>query len=159
MIEGETVKVVEFNARFGDPEAETYMRLFDGDLFELLRSCTEGKLDPAAVAWKPGVAVSVALVSGGYPGPYERGLPIEGVDAASAEPDVVVFHGGTVRDQEGLKTAGGRVLYVTAVGSDLDDARRKAYRAIDLVKFDGMHFRGDIGLRQPPGVTKANADG
>ena len=159
MIEGETVKVVEFNARFGDPEAETYMRLFDGDLFELLRSCTEGKLDPAAVAWKPGVALSVALVSGGYPGPYERGLPIEGVDAASAEPDVVVFHGGTVRDQEGLKTAGGRVLYVTAVGSDLDDVRRKAYRAIDLVKFDGMHFRGDIGLRQPPGVTKANADG
>ena len=154
MIEGETVKVVEFNARFGDPEAETYMRLFDGDLFELLRSCTEGKLDPAAVAWKPGVAVSVALVSGGYPGPYERGLPIEGVDAASAEPDVVVFHGGTVRDQEGLKTAGGRVLYVTAVGSDLDDARRKAYRAIDLVKFDGMHFRGDIGLRRPPGVKK-----
>jgi phosphoribosylamine--glycine ligase len=159
MIDGETVQVVEFNARFGDPEAETYMRLLDGDLFEILRACTHGKLDPAAVSWRPGVAISVALVSGGYPGPYKKGVSISGLDAAAAEPDVVVFHGGTVRDATGLKTAGGRVLYVTAVGADLDDARRKAYRAVDLVEFDGMHFRDDIGLRRPPGVTGEKAHG
>ena len=119
MVDGESVKVVEFNARFGDPEAETYMRLLDGDLFEILRACTKGQLSSQTVAWKSGTAISVTLVSGGYPGSYSRGMPITGVDRASSEPDVVVFHGGTSRDGAGrLVSDGGRVLYVTAVGSD-----------------------------------------
>jgi phosphoribosylamine--glycine ligase len=147
MIEGESVHVVEFNARFGDPEAQTYMRLLDGDLFEILMSCAEGRLDPAAVAWKPGICVSVALASAGYP------------DQASAQPDVVVFHAGTVRANGLLETSGGRVLYVTAVGDDLADARTKAYRAIGSVEFDGMHFRTDIGLRPLPGTTQEMAHG
>ncbi len=159
MIEGESVHVVEFNARFGDPEAQTYMRLLDGDLFEILMSCAEGRLDPAAVAWKPGVCVSVALASAGYPGEFARGVPITGVDEASAQPDVVVFHAGTVRANGLLKTSGGRVLYVTAVGDDLADARSKAYRAIGSVEFEGMHFRTDIGLRPPPGTTQEMAHG
>jgi len=150
MIDGDSVKVVEFNARFGDPEAQTYMRLLDGDLYEILDACARGHLSPAQMAWKPGVAISVALVSDGYPGGYKKGLAISGVARASAEPDIVVFHGGTVREEGVLKTFGGRVLYVTAVGRDLDDARRKVYQAIEFISFDGMRFRTDIGLRRPP---------
>jgi phosphoribosylamine--glycine ligase len=150
MIDGEDVKVVEFNARFGDPEAQTYMRLFDADLFEVLLACARGELSAQQLAWKRGAAVSVALVSDGYPRAYKRGLAISGVERACEEEDVVVFHGGTVRDEGGLKTAGGRVLYVTAVGSDIDEARRKAYGAVDLIEFDGMRFRRDIGLRRTP---------
>jgi phosphoribosylamine--glycine ligase len=151
MIDGNSVKVVEFNARFGDPEAQTYMRLFDGDLYETLDACARGHLSPDQVAWKAGAAIAVALVSDGYPGTYDRGLPISGITEAASEPDVVVFHGGTVREEGVLKTSGGRVLYVTAVGRDIDDARRKAYRAIDLISFPGMRFRTDIGLRRLPG--------
>ena len=154
MVDGESVKVVEFNARFGDPEAETYMRLLDGDLFEILRACTKGQLSSQSVAWKSGTAISVALVSGGYPGSYTRGMPITGVDRASSEPDVVVFHGGTSRDGAGrLVSDGGRVLYVTAVGSDVKDARRKAYGAIRFIHFDAMSYRSDIGLRPAPAVS------
>ena len=150
MVDGESVRVVEFNARFGDPEAQTYVRLLDGDLYEILDACTRGELDSTQVAWHSGVAISVALVSNGYPGNYKKGLVIKGIGRASLEPDVVVFHGGTVADAGNVKTAGGRVLYVTAVGSDIGDARRKAYHAIQFIKFDGMGFRTDIGLRRSP---------
>ncbi|MGA2528546.1 MAG: phosphoribosylamine--glycine ligase [Acidimicrobiales bacterium] len=148
MIAGASVKVVEFNARFGDPEAQTYMRLLDGDLFEILDACARGRLNPEQIAWRPGVAIAVALVSDGYPGTYKKGFAISGIAKASAEPAIVVFHGGTVRDEGVVRTAGGRVLYVTAVGRDLDDARRKAYGAIELISFEGMRFRSDIGLRR-----------
>ncbi|MGA3214667.1 MAG: phosphoribosylamine--glycine ligase [Acidimicrobiales bacterium] len=150
MIEGESVKVVEFNARFGDPEAQSYMRLLDGDLFEILAASTKGELSATQVAWHPGTAISVALVSSGYPASYKTGFPISGIARASLEPDVVVFHGGTVADGKVVTTAGGRALYVTAVGSDIDDARQKAYTAIELISFDGMSFRSDIGLRPSP---------
>jgi phosphoribosylamine--glycine ligase len=152
MVDGESVKVVEFNARFGDPEAQSYMRLLDGDLFEILEACASGRLAAARLAWRPGTAVSVALVSEGYPGSYKKGLEISGVAEASAVPGVVVFHGGTLRDEGGLRTAGGRVLYVTALGVDVEDARAKAYEAVKLIDFEGMGFRGDIGLRPPPEV-------
>jgi phosphoribosylamine--glycine ligase len=155
MVDGADVKVVEFNARFGDPEAQTYMRLFDADLFEVLDACARGELSAQQLAWKPGAAVSVALVSDGYPRGYTKGVAISGVATASSEPDVVVFHGGTVRDGDGLKTAGGRVLYVTAVGSDIEEARRKAYGAIKLIDFDGMRFRTDIGSRPSPQAATA----
>jgi phosphoribosylamine--glycine ligase len=154
MVDRESVKVVEFNARFGDPEAETYVRLLDGDLFEILDTCARGGLDPMQVVWRSGAAVSVALVSNGYPGSYKKGLAISGIARASLEPDVVVFHGGTVARSGSLRTAGGRVLYVTAVGSDISEARCKAYQAIQFIKFDGMSFRTDIGLRPPPQATE-----
>ncbi len=146
MIEGDDIKVLEFNARFGDPEAQTYMRLLDSDFYQILESCTLGKLDPSSVVWKPGSAISIAVASGGYPGTYQKGLPISGIEEAEKIDDVVVFQAGTVRDKDGLKTAGGRVLYVTSTGSTIEKAREKAYEAIDYIHFESMHYRKDIGL-------------
>jgi len=147
MIDGDNVNVVEFNARFGDPEAEVYMRLMDGDLYKVLDACAHGRLDSASVGWQPGYAVAVALASGGYPGKYPKGLPITGIDEAEKLDDIVVFHAGTAMKDDELVTAGGRVLYVTAIGSTLDETLDKAYAAVKLIHFDGMHYRTDIGRR------------
>ncbi len=147
MIEGNDIKLLEFNARFGDPEAEVYMRLLDSDLYNILRACAEGKLDPNNVNWKPGFAVSVVLVSPGYPGDYPKGQPITGIDEAENQPDIVVFHAGTAIKDSQLVTAGGRVLNVTATGTTLDEALEKAYAAVKLIHFQGMHYRTDIGRR------------
>jgi phosphoribosylamine--glycine ligase len=147
MIDGEDVNVVEFNARFGDPEAEVYMRLLDSDLYDILRACAEGSLDPSTVKWKDGFAVTVVAASPGYPGKYPKGLPITGIEEAEKLDGVVVFHAGTaVKDGE-LVTSGGRVLNVTATGPTLDEALDKAYEAIKLIEFEGMHYRTDIGRR------------
>lgn len=148
MIDGDNIKVLEFNARFGDPEAEAYMRLLDSDLYETLAACAEGKLDPANVKWKPGFAVTVVLASPGYPGDYPKGLPITGIDEAEKQDDIVVFHAGTTIKDGQLVTAGGRVLNVTATGASLNGALNKAYAAIKLIHFEGMHYRADIGRRQ-----------
>ncbi len=147
MIDGDDVNVVEFNARFGDPEAEVYMRLLDGDLYEILSDCARGRLDPASVGWKPGFAVDIALASGGYPGKYSKGLPITGIGEAEKLADIVVFHAGTAIKDGQLVTAGGRVLNVTATGETLDQALDKAYAAVKLIHFEGMHYRTDIGRR------------
>jgi len=147
MIDGDDIKVLEFNARFGDPEAEVYMRLLDGDLYEILKACAVGKLDPSRVKWQAGFAVTVVLASEGYPGSYPKGLPITGIEAAEAQPDIVVFHAGTALKDGQLVTAGGRVLNVTATGDRLETALDKAYAAIKLIHFDGMHYRRDIGRR------------
>jgi phosphoribosylamine--glycine ligase len=148
MIDGGDIKLLEFNARFGDPETEVYMRLLDTDLYELLWSCTTGTLDPAAVKWKPGFAVTIVLASAGYPGAYPKGLPITGIEEAGAQPGIVVFHAGTAIKDGQLVTAGGRVLNVTATGATLGDALDKAYAAIKLIHFEGMHYRTDIGRRR-----------
>lgn len=147
MIDGDDVNVVEFNARFGDPEAEVYMRLLESDLYEVLLACSEGRLNPQSVAWKPGFAVTVVAASGGYPGKYEKGLPITGIEEAEKLDDVVVFHAGTAVKDGNVVTNGGRVLNVTATGDTLEAALNKAYEAIKLIKFDGMHYRTDIGRR------------
>lgn len=152
MIDEHEVKILEFNARFGDPEAETYLRLLDSDLYEILVDCTAGKLKPAAVKWHDGAAISVAVASGGYPGSYQKGLPITGIDEAEQVEGVVVLHAGTMRKDGQLVTNGGRVLYVTALGKDIEDARAKAYEAVKRIKFEGMHYRTDIGAR-PSGVS------
>lgn len=141
-------KVLEYNARFGDPETQVYMRLMDADLYKLLLSCTEGNLDPASVTWKNGFAVCVVLASGGYPGEYKKGLSISGINEAEKIDGVVVFHAGTTKGVSGIKTSGGRVLNVTATGETLDDAINKAYEAVDRVNFDGMQYRKDIGHRE-----------
>ncbi|HWB39421.1 MAG TPA: phosphoribosylamine--glycine ligase [Candidatus Saccharimonadales bacterium] len=146
--DGNDIKVLEFNARFGDPECQVYMRLLDGDLYQILSDCADGKLDPSSVGWRPGFAVCVCLVSGGYPGDYQKGLPISGVEEASSQDGVVVFHAGTAIKDGQLVTAGGRVLNVTAVGNSLDEALGKAYEAIKSIHFDGMHYRTDIGHRE-----------
>jgi phosphoribosylamine--glycine ligase len=147
MIDGDVIKLLEFNARFGDPEAEIYMRLFEGDLYEVLKACALGKLDPKAVTWRPGFAVTVVVASPGYPGDYPKGLPITGIEDAEDQDDIVVFHAGTAIKDGQLVTAGGRVLNVTATGMTLDDALAKAYEAVKLIHFEGMHYRTDIGRR------------
>jgi phosphoribosylamine--glycine ligase len=147
MIDGDDVKVVEFNARFGDPEAEVYMRLLDGDLYEILHACAMGTLDPKMVSWKPGFAVTVVLASPGYPGDYPKDLPITGIETAATQDDIVVFHAGTAVKDGVLVTAGGRVLNVTATATTLDEALEKAYAAVKLIHFEGMHYRTDIGRR------------
>ncbi len=147
MIDGNDIKLLEFNARFGDPEAEVYMRLMEADLYEILRCCATGALDPAKVAWKSGFAVSIVLVSPGYPGNYPKGLPITGIEEAEKLDDIVVFHAGTAIKDGQLVTAGGRVLNVTATGATLDAVLKKAYAAVKMIHFEGMHYRTDIGRR------------
>lgn len=147
MIDGDDIQTLEFNARFGDPECQVYMRLLDGDLYHILSDCADGKLDPASVNWRPGFAVCVCLVSGGYPGNYQKGLPISGIEDAQSDDGVVVFHAGTAVQDGEVVTAGGRVLNVTATGVTLDEALGKAYEAIKSISFEGMHYRTDIGHR------------
>ncbi len=148
MIDSQEIKVLEFNARFGDPEAQVYMRLLDSDLYDILKACVHGELRPEMVRWKTGHAVCVILASPGYPGEYPKGLPITGVKEAEDQDDIVIFHAGTALDASGqLVTAGGRVLNVTAVGQTLEDALAKVYTAVKSIHFEGMHYRKDIGRR------------
>ncbi len=139
-------KVIEYNARFGDPETQVYMRLLESDLLELLLAWTDGEVKDLQPKWKPNTfAVNVAVTSRGYPGAYRKGLPLRGVDRASALEDVVVFQAGTAIKNDKLVTNGGRVLYCSAIGSSIEEARDKSYAAISLIDFEGMHFRRDIG--------------
>ncbi len=147
MINGEDVNTVEFNCRFGDPETEVYMRLLDSDIVDIFESCIDGNLKPEDVKWKSGYAVTVILASGGYPGKYETGLPIAGIDQTEKIDNVIVFHAGTKKTESGFVTAGGRVLNVTATGTTLDEALATAYEAVDFIHFEGMHYRTDIGRR------------
>lgn len=149
MLERDGLNVLEFNARFGDPEAEVYMRLLDSDLYLLLLACVKGKLGPEMVRWKRQYAVSVVLASQGYPGKYETGLPITGIDDAEKVESVIVFHAGTAEANGGLVTNGGRVLNVTALGATLEEALKRAYQAAGIIDFQGKHFRHDIGKRIP----------
>ena len=140
-------RVLEFNARFGDPETQPLMMRWRGDLLQTLLAVAEGRLAEVVdgVSWDPRPAVSVVLASGGYPGPYETGKVITGVEEADAMTGVQVFHGGTARRGGQLVTDGGRVLAVTALGDDLNAARDRAYAAAERIRFDGMHYRRDIG--------------
>jgi len=137
-------KVLEFNARFGDPETQVYMRLMKTDLLDILEACADGKLAGKRVEWNAGFAVNIILASEGYPDAYKKGFPITGIDEAEKVPGVVVFHAGTSYDSE-LKTSGGRVLGVSAVGGTLQIALERAYAAADSIQFEGKYFRRDIG--------------
>jgi phosphoribosylamine---glycine ligase len=140
-------KLLEFNARFGDPETQVILPMLASDLGGLLHASAAGSIADVEVAWHEGAAVTVVLASGGYPGPYDKGLPITGVDEAAALDRVTVFHAGTARADDGrLVTAGGRVLNVTARGDDVADARARAYDAADRIHWDGLHRRTDIAL-------------
>jgi phosphoribosylamine--glycine ligase len=140
-------KILEYNARFGDPETQCYMRLLKSDLFDLLWACTEGTLERQKVVWYKHYAVCVVLASAGYPGPSRTGVPIVGIKRAERIKGVTVFHAGTARHaaNDGLVTAGGRVLGVTATGKTLRAAIVRAYRAAAMIRFDGMRYRTDIG--------------
>lgn len=140
-------KVIEFNARFGDPETQSYMRLLESDLFELMKASAEGSLTDTELSWSEGKAAAcIILASGGYPEQYEKGKEIHGLPEAMALPDIEIFHAGTKKEGEKVFTAGGRVLNITATGSSLKDALAKAYAAVEKISFEGMHYRTDIGL-------------
>ncbi len=142
-------KVLEFNARFGDPETQVYMRLLKSDVLDLFEACIDGALETAAagVQWSIGFAANVVIASGGYPDAYQKGFPITGIEEAEKLPDVVVFHAGTKIENGQLVTAGGRVLSVSARGGTLKQALDRAYEAVGKIHFENMHFRRDIGAK------------
>jgi phosphoribosylamine--glycine ligase len=140
-------RVLEYNCRFGDPECQVLVTRLADDLVPLLLAAARGEALPARVQWRPEAAVCVNLVSGGYPGRYATGQPIEGVERAAAVEGVRVFHAGTARRDGRLVTAGGRVLSVTATAPRLAEAVRRAYAAAACISFDGVHYRRDIARR------------
>jgi phosphoribosylamine---glycine ligase len=140
-------KVLEFNARFGDPEAQVYLTRLESDLVELLEACVDGTLDTHELKWSALASVCVVMASGGYPGSYAKGKPITGLGEAARLPSVRVFHAGTARSGDGIVTNGGRVLGVTALGADLWKARAAAYEAVEKINFEGAHYRRDIGVK------------
>jgi phosphoribosylamine---glycine ligase len=140
-------KVIEFNCRFGDPETQVVLPLLDSDLLELFLAAANGELGQPDLRWKEEKAVCVVLASGGYPGPFEKGKAIHGLDAAAAVPGALVFHAGTTRIDAEWRTNGGRVLNVVGTGATFAAAIDTAYRAADLIHFDGVYRRSDIAAR------------
>ena len=136
-------KVVEYNARFGDPECQAVLSLLDGDLMDVFMACREGTLDKVDIRWKNQAACCLVLASGGYPLDYKKGFPISGLEEAGKS--AVVFHAGTAEKDGQIITNGGRVLGVTALGGTLEQAIANAYAAAKPISFTGMHFRTDIG--------------
>ncbi len=151
MLTADGPKVLEFNARFGDPEAQAVLPRLESDLAGTLLDCAGGRLVGTKVSWSAEACVTVVLASGGYPGPYETALPIHGLDQAGKSDRVAVFHAGTARRDGRVVTAGGRVLAVSALGADLADARARAYGAASHISFEGLHRRDDIALEAPGG--------
>lgn len=153
------LKTLEFNCRFGDPETQVILPLLETDLVDILLGVTDAHLDDVEVRWRAQDAVCVVLASGGYPGAYDKGMPIDGLEQVGYLSDVAVFHAGTALDDEGrVVTDGGRVLGVTALGGDFTEARARAYAAVKNIHFDHMHYRTDIGNRnqthsETPGET------
>ena len=145
-------KVLEYNARFGDPEAQVVLPRLESDLVDVMEAVAEGRADDIDLAWSDTWAVCVVLASEGYPGSYEKGKVILGIEEAEDLEGVTVFHAGTTRNADGeLITAGGRVLNVVALGDTFEEARERAYEACDLINFEGKQFRTDIGKRAAAG--------
>ncbi len=147
MIEEGEPQVLEFNARFGDPETQPLLMRMDADLLEVMEACIAGSLDRVSLAWADDAAVCVVMAAGGYPGSYRKGDPIAGLDRAGKVPGVQVFHAGTTEKAGAVVTAGGRVLGVTARGKDVREAVDRAYAACGLISWEGAHYRGDIAAR------------
>ncbi|WP_066637164.1 phosphoribosylamine--glycine ligase [Desulfolucanica intricata] len=145
MVTAEGPKVLEYNARFGDPETQPVLMLLETDLVEIIEAIIENRLEQLEIKWKNRAAVCVILASGGYPGSYEKGKIITGLD--DVPEDVVVFHAGTARKDDQIVTSGGRVLGVAAESEDIAGAIEKAYAAVRKIGFEGMHYRKDIGRK------------
>ena len=152
MVRAGEAKVLEFNVRFGDPEAQVLLVRLRSDLLDLLDRASSGRLAGAVIEWDPRAAACVVLAAEGYPGAVERGRPIEGLDAARG-PDRIVFHAGTRREGGRFVTDGGRVLGVTALGDTIASAVARAYGAVEDIRWSGMHYRRDIGHRALGGQT------
>jgi phosphoribosylamine---glycine ligase len=147
MIKDGEPKVLEFNVRFGDPEAQPLVMRMESDLVPVLEAVVDQRLRDVAIRWRPEPAVCVVMAAGGYPGAHDTGKPINGLAAAAALQDVMVFHAGTARRDNTIVTNGGRVLGVTALGRDLPDAIDRVYRAVEKIHWDGVHYRTDIGRK------------
>ncbi|HWF91472.1 MAG TPA: phosphoribosylglycinamide synthetase C domain-containing protein, partial [Terriglobales bacterium] len=137
----------EFNCRFGDPETQPILMRLDSDLVDAMEAAIDGKLNEQELDWSPDAAACVVIASGGYPGTYENGKAIRGLDEAAELEGVKVFHAGTSKRDGSYYTAGGRVLGVTARGADLKSAVARAYEAVGKISFDGAHYRKDIAAR------------
>jgi phosphoribosylamine--glycine ligase len=137
-------RVLEFNVRFGDPETQPILMRLKSDLLQVMLAVCDGTLDEVTLEWDPRPAVCVVMASGGYPDHYEKGKVITGLQEAENLRDVIVFHAGTAQKDNSVVTNGGRVLGVTATGSSIADAKKKAYEAVDKIKFEGVYFRRDI---------------
>jgi phosphoribosylamine--glycine ligase len=137
--------VLEYNVRFGDPECQPLMARLDSDLAELMMACVEGRLSEVRAAWKDDTSICVVMAAEGYPGSYPKGMEISGLDEAEEVPGVTVFQAGTKLEDGVIKSSGGRILGVTALGADLADAKDKAYRAVDKIDFENKYYRRDIG--------------
>jgi len=147
MITQDGLKVLEFNCRFGDPETQVLLTRLKTDLAGLIDAVIDGRLHECSAEWDTRPAVCVVMASGGYPGDYEKGKEIQGLDAFNGAEDVMVFHAGTRLENGRIVTAGGRVLGVTALGSDLRAAQARAYEAVSKISFDGCQFRRDIAAK------------
>ncbi len=151
MITGEGPMVLEFNCRFGDPETQVLLPRLESDLLEVLWAVANNRLQDVEIRWSQDACVGVVMASGGYPGSYETGLPIEGL--SDLDPDALVFHAGTRREDDGtLVTAGGRVLTVAAMGPTMAEAREKAYRNVKRIRFQDAYYRRDIGAMGEKGA-------
>jgi phosphoribosylamine--glycine ligase len=147
MITPDGPKTLEFNARFGDPETQPLMMRMQSDIVPIMEACADGTLESCSLEWRPETAVCVVMASEGYPGSYEKGLPIRGLDQANSLPGVTVFHAGTKQDGEDIVTSGGRVLGVTALGGNVQIAIETAYQAVGKIQWKGAQFRKDIGQK------------
>jgi len=153
MLTADGPKVLEFNCRFGDPETQALIPRIRSDMADLLASCTDGTLGQGHVEWDPRPCVNVVVASQEYPASGPTGLEITGLEAAGEVPDAYVYHAGTARKDGRVTTAGGRVLSVSALGSDLGEARARAYEAVEKIHFEGMRYRRDIGERAMGGTS------
>mgnify|MGYP005763783327 FL=1 len=148
MLTKDGMKVIEYNARFGDPETQVILPRLKSDLLEIMESCVDGTLDKMEIEWYNNAAVCVVEASGGYPVSYDKGYVITGLEEAAKRDDIIVFHAGTAFKDGKLVTNGGRVLGITGIGKDIDEARKKAYEGVDIVDFEKKHFRHDIGIKK-----------
>ena len=145
MLTGDGPMLIEFNARLGDPETQAVLVRLESDLVEIFDSVIEGRIGSTSIEWSADSSVCVVAASGGYPGSFEKGKPISGLDDAKSVDGVVIFHSGTARDEQGgFLTSGGRVLGVTARAKTLQQGRQRAYEAMSCIKFEGVHYRTDI---------------
>jgi len=147
MLTPEGPKVLEFNCRFGDPEAQPILMRLQSDILDIMNAVVDKKLDSTDIEWSNKSSVCVVVAAGGYPGKYSTGQVINGLDSLEDMKDLIVFHAGTKSVGGKIVTAGGRVLGVTAVGNDINEAIDRAYEGIGRINFDGMQFRRDIGRR------------
>lgn len=148
MLTKDGMKVIEYNARFGDPETQVVLPRLKTDLLDIMEACVDGSLDKLDIEWYDNAAVCVVLASGGYPTAYDKGFEISGLEDIKKRGDLIVFHAGTALKDGKFVTNGGRVLGITGIGSNLDEAIKTAYQGVEIVDFEKKHFRRDIGLKK-----------